>query len=135
MIAILILGIGLVGLLSMQSPSWRAAARTDYLGRAAEVLSKQLTDREVLIMNPCNTDENIAPPSGVTKTRSDTIRTSGQVSTQRGDIAFTVVTTTTGLGGNLWRVTVRVSWPPLNSTGITESIVVTRQEPFRFGCV
>ncbi len=134
MIAILILGIGLVGLLSMQSPAWTTTARTDYLGRAAEILSKQLTDREALIMNPCNTDANIAPPTGETRTRNDTIRTSGQSANQSGDIAFTVVTTTTSLGANIWRVTVRVSWPPLNSTGITESIVVTRQEPFRFGC-
>jgi len=135
MIAILILGIGLVGLLSMQSPSWRTAARTDYLGRAAEILSKQLTDREALIMNPCNTNADIVPPTGETRTRNDTIRTSGQGANQSDDIAFTVVTTTTGLGANVWRVTVRVSWPPLNSAGISESIVVTRQEPFRFGCV
>ena len=126
MIAILILGIGLVGLLSMQSPAWTTTARTDYLGRAAEILSKQLTDREALIMNPCNAVD-------VTPTTT-TIRTSGQTTNQSGDIAFTVVTTTTSLGANIWRVTVRVSWPPLNSTGITESIVVTRQEPFRFGC-
>jgi prepilin-type N-terminal cleavage/methylation domain-containing protein len=127
MIAILILCIGLVGLLAMQSPSWRTTARTDYLGRAAEILSKQLTDREALIMNPCN-----AVATGAVTT---TVRTSGQTTNQLGDIAFTVVTTTTSISANVWRVTVRVSWPPLNNTGITESIVVTRQETFRFGCV
>ena len=127
MIAILILVIGLVGLLSMQSPAWQTTARTDYLGRAAQILIKQLTDREAAIMNPCN-----AVPAG---TVTATVRTSGQAANQSGDIAFTVVTTTTSIAAGVWRVTVRVSWPPLNNTGIAESIVVTRQEPFRFGCV
>jgi len=127
MIAILILVIGLVGLLSMQSPAWQTTARTDYLGRAAQILIKQLTDREAAIMNPCNAVS--------TGTATATVRTSGQGANQSGDIAFTVVTTTTSIAAGVWRVTVRVSWPPLNNTGIAESIVVTRQEPFRFGCV
>ena len=57
---------------------------------------------------------------------------SGQGTAQSGDTSFTVQTTTANLGGNVWQITVRVSWPPLNATGIAESIVVTRQESFRF---
>jgi len=126
-IAILILSTGLIGLLSMQPSAWRMTARTDYLGRAAMILNKELTSRELAIMNPCN-----AVATGAV---NQTLNTSGQAAAQLGDITFTVVTTTTNIATNVWRVTVRVSWPPLNATGIAESIVVTRQEPFRLGCV
>ena len=66
-----------------------------------------------------------------------TVNTSDQGAAQAGDINFTVTTTITNIATNVWRVTVRVSWAPLNPTGITESFVVTRQENFRFpsGCV
>ena len=46
-IAILLVSIGLVGLLSMQPSAWRASARTDYLGRAAMMLSKRTYDTGV----------------------------------------------------------------------------------------
>jgi Tfp pilus assembly protein PilV len=127
-IAILILSVGLLGLLSMQPSAWRTSARTDYLGRAAMILSRELTTRELAIMNPCNAVS--------TGTLTRTLQASGQAAAQPGDIAFTVVTTTTSVVTDaVWRVTVRVSWPPLNATGIVESIVVTRQEGFRVGCV
>jgi Tfp pilus assembly protein PilV len=128
-IAILIVSIGLVGLLSMQPSAWRASARADYLGHAAIILSRELTRQELLIMNPCNA-VSLTPVTQI-------VNASGQGTAQSGDTRFTVQTTTTSLGGNIWRITIRVSWPPLNATGITESIVVTRQEPFRFplGCV
>lgn len=126
-IAILIVSIGLVGLLSMQPSAWQASARADHLGHAAVVLSRELVRQELWIMNPCNT-VSLTPVTQV-------VNASGQGTAQSGDTRFTVQTTTVSLGGNVWRVTVRVSWPPLNATGITESVVVTRQEPFRFGCV
>jgi len=126
-LAILLVSIGLLGLLSMQPSAWQASARADYLGHAAILLSKELTAHELAIMNPCSTVS-----SG---TVSQSVYASGQGAAQSGDINFTVQTTTTNLGTNVWQVTVRVSWPPLNATGIAESIVVTRQEPFRFGCI
>ncbi|MCE5282596.1 MAG: prepilin-type N-terminal cleavage/methylation domain-containing protein [Deltaproteobacteria bacterium] len=127
MIAVLLLTVGLLGLLSMQPSAWRMTARTDYLGRAAMILNRELTARELAIMNPCNAVS--------TDPVNQTVFSSGQGASQSGDIAFTVVTTTTSVATNVWRVTVRVSWPPLNNTGIAESIVVTRQEPFRLGCI
>ena len=126
-LAILLVSIALVGLLSMQPSAWRASTRTDYLGRAAMMLSKELTTRELAIMNPCNA---VAAGAG-----TQTVFTSGQGTAQSGDIGFTIQTTTTSVGTNVWRVTVTVSWPPVNATGIRESIVVTRQEPFRLGCL
>jgi Tfp pilus assembly protein PilV len=126
-IAILLVSIGLIGLMSMQPSAWRASGRADYLGRAAMTLGRELTSRELAIMNPCNTVA-LTPETKV-------VNASGQVTAQSGDVSFTVQTTITSLGANVWRVTVRVSWPPLNATGITESVIVTRQENFRFGCV
>ena len=124
-IAILLVSIGLLGLLSMQPSAWRASTRTDYLGRAAMMLSRELTIRELAIMNPCNAVS--------TGTVTRIVYTSGQGAAQSGDIGFTVQTITASVATNVWRVTVRVSWPPLNATGIADSVVVTRQEPFRFG--
>jgi Tfp pilus assembly protein PilV len=126
-IAILLVSIGLIGLMSMQPSSWRASTRADYLGRAAMTLGRELTLQELSIMNPCNT------VSLGTDTR--VVNASGQGTAQSGDVSFTVQTTTASIGINVLQVTVRVSWPPLNATGITESIIVTRQEAFRFGCV
>ena len=128
-IAILLVSIGLIGLLSMQPSAWQASARADYLGHAAIILSRELTSRELAIMNPCKM-VSLTPDTRV-------VNASGQGTAQSGDTSFTVQATTANLGGNVWQVTVRVSWPPLNATGITESIVVTRQESFRFplGCV
>jgi Tfp pilus assembly protein PilV len=126
-IAILLVSIGLIGLLSMQPSAWQSSARADYLGHAAVILSRELTRQELSIMNPCNT-VTTAPVTQV-------VNASGQGTPQSGDTSFTVQTNTVSLGTNVWRVTVRVSWPPLNATGIAESIVVNRQEPFRFGCI
>ncbi|MCX5837334.1 MAG: prepilin-type N-terminal cleavage/methylation domain-containing protein [Deltaproteobacteria bacterium] len=126
-IAILLVSIGLLGLLSMQPSAWKASARADYLGHAAMILSRELTARELAIMNPCNA-VSLTPVT-------QTVYGSGEGTAQSGDTSFTVQATTTNIGTNVWRVTVRVSWPPLNATGITDSIVVTRQEPFRFGCI
>jgi Tfp pilus assembly protein PilV len=126
-LAILLVSIGLLGLLSMQPSAWQASARADYLGHAAILLSKELTTHELAIMNPCNTVS--------AGTVSQSVYASGQGAAQSGDINFTVQTTTTNLGTNVWQVTVRVTWPPLNATGIADSVVVTRQEPFRFGCI
>jgi Tfp pilus assembly protein PilV len=128
-IAILLVSIGLIGLLSMQPSAWQASVRADYLGHAAIILSGELTRQELWIMNPCNT-VSLTPVTQV-------VNASGQGTAQSGYTSFTVQATTASIGANVWQVTVRVSWPPLNATGIAESIVVTRQESFRFplGCV
>jgi Tfp pilus assembly protein PilV len=127
-IAIFITTIGVMAILSLQPSAWRAAARSDYLGRAAELLYKELDDQEILIMNPCN----VVTTGGPT-TRS--VRVSGMAANVPGDATYTVATTVTSIGANIWRVTVRVTWP-INPTGISASLVVTRQERFRFpeGC-
>ena len=120
-IALFLLGVGIFALISLQPAAWRLAGKSDYLGRASGILLSQLQATEANIMNP-----NIAiPASG-----SSTVYASGQGTAKQGDVLFTVNRTITDLGGNTWRITVKVSWPG-NATGITESLNVTRQEYFR----
>ena len=127
LIAIFITVVAVLGTLALISPAWKTATRSDYLGRASGILYETLMTQEARILNPCN----VVPPSATT-----TIFASGQTTAQQGDAQFNVTTTITSIGTGVWRVTVRVSWPPLNTTGISESLVVTRQEGFRFpaGC-
>ncbi|NPU86058.1 MAG: hypothetical protein HPY65_16395 [Syntrophaceae bacterium] len=126
-IAIFLTTIGVLAILSLQPSAWRTVGRSDFLGRAAEILYKELDTRETLIMNPCNT-----VTVGTTTT---SVKTSGMAGVIAGDATYSVTTTITNIGTNVWRVTVRVTWP-INTRGISESLVVTRQEKFRFpeGC-
>jgi Tfp pilus assembly protein PilV len=132
LIAIFITVVGVLGILALISPAWRTAARSDYLGRASGILYKTLMAREALILNPCcSILEGTTGPT--------TVFASGQSTAQPGDVQFNVTTTITGIptsNPSAWRVTVQVSWPPLNPTGITESLIVTwtGQESFRSGC-
>ncbi|MGD0624349.1 MAG: hypothetical protein ABSB32_06475 [Thermodesulfobacteriota bacterium] len=120
-IALFLLGVGIFALISLQPAAWRLSGKSDYLGRASGILLSQLQATEAKIMNP-----NIAIPAG----GSSTVYASGQDTKKQGDVAFTVNRTITDLGGNTWRITVKVSWPG-NAVGITESLNVTRQEYFR----
>lgn len=128
-IAIFLTSIGVMAILSLQGTGWKTVARSDYLGRAGGILYKELETVETTIMNPCN-----AIPASSTKT----VYSSGQAAAvaNAGDAPFTVQTTIVSIGTNIWRVTVTVRWPPINNTGITDHLIVTRQEGFRFplGC-
>ena len=128
LIAMFLTVVAVLALFSLQPTAWKTAARSDYLGRASGILYEQLMTQEALIMNPCN-----AVTAGATGPTA--VFASGQTTAQPGDASFNVTTTITNLATNVWRVTVRVAWA--GHTGISESLVVTRQEGFRFptGCV
>jgi prepilin-type N-terminal cleavage/methylation domain-containing protein len=121
-VALLLIGVGVLSLVSLQPSAWRLSGKSDYLGRASGVLAAQLQATEASIMNP-----NIAVATGTT---SSTVYAGGQGTAKQGDVQITVNRTITALGGNLWRVTVKVTWPG-NAAGITESLNVSRQEYFR----
>ena len=124
-IAMFLTVVAVLGIFALVSPAWKTAARSDYLGRAAGILHETLTTQEALIMNPCcSVTEGPTGPTAVFA--------SGQTTAQPGDVQFNVTTTITNLATNVWRVTVRVAWP--GHTGISESLVVTRQAGFRSGC-
>jgi hypothetical protein len=121
-VAILVVSIGLIALLAAQPQSWNLAGRSDNLGRAACVLQSELSRNEAIIMNPL-----LSVP--VSSTRN--VYASSLDERQPGDAPFTVATNIDSIGTGVWRVRVNVSWPA-NTTGIKDTLIVTRQEKFRF---
>lgn len=126
LIAVFITVVAVLGILALMSPAWRTAAKADYLGRASGILYETLMTQEALILNPCNPVPGSSGPTAVFA--------SGQTEAQPGDAQFNVTTTITNIRANAWSVNVLVAWP--GHTGISETLVVTRQEGFRFpvGC-
>jgi prepilin-type N-terminal cleavage/methylation domain-containing protein len=125
-IAMFLAAVAIMAILSMQPTAWQTSARSDFMGRASGILFEELQRQGALIMNPCNTvTTGTTGPTVVLP--SDPAGTGG--AQQPGDVSFTVTTTITALSATSWLVTVRVAWP--GHTGISESLVVTRQEWFR----
>jgi Tfp pilus assembly protein PilE len=122
-IAMFVTVVAVLGILALVSPAWRTATRSDNLGRASGILYEQLMTWESWIMNPCNQPV----PTGTTGPTA--VFASGQTTAQPGDTPFNVTTTITSIGTNIWRVSVLVAWT--GHTGISETLVVTRQEGFR----
>lgn len=128
LISIFLTSIGILSLSSLQPSAWNLSLRSDSLGRAGSILHSELESNEILLMNP-----NYPNPCGANNpiTVTKTVNPSGQGTAQAGDLTFTVLT---GIQDNLdstWSVRVRVTWPGSNA-GVSETRVVTRQEPFRF---
>lgn len=121
-IAVFMTAVGILAIFSLLSPAWRTVGRSDSLGRASGILYEQLMRQESRIMNPCCKIEVGTLPT--------TVYTSGQASAQPGDAQFNVTTNITSVGTNVWRVSVRVAWP--GNAGVSESLVVTRQQGFLF---
>lgn len=129
LVAFLLTSVGIMAMLALQPTGWKTMAKADYVGRASGILYKTLEDNENFILNPCNL---------VTMgTNTVYVYSSDEASAIPGDIKYKV-TVTTALDPNSTStqaavdVTVNVSWPPLNSTGISETMVVARQEVFRY---
>lgn len=127
MIAMFLTVVAVLAIFALVSPAWKTAARSDYLGRASGIMYEQLMRQEARIMNACCSVTTGTLPATV-------VYASGQLTSQSGDAQFNVTTTITNLATNVWRVTVRVAWT--GHAGISESLVVTRQEGFTFpsGC-
>ncbi|MCX7982874.1 MAG: hypothetical protein N2572_08200 [Syntrophales bacterium] len=125
-IAIFLTTVAVFAILALQPSAWRTAGKSDYLGRASNILFDELQRCEAIIMNPCQ------PIPATSSTRI--VYASNTNTAQAGDAVFNVTTTVTDLGNNSWRVTSRVNWG--NNPGIRESLIVTRQETYRYppGC-
>jgi Tfp pilus assembly protein PilV len=124
-IAMFLTAMGVLAVFSLQAPAWKTAARADYLGRATEIMQRQLESIETIVMNPCN--------AVATGTTQETIITSGLGAAVRGDATYNVSTSIISVGTNIWRVSVTVTWP-INPTGVTGHVIVSKQEFFRSGC-
>ena len=123
-IAIFITTVAVLSIFALMSPAWRTSTQSDLMGRAANTLYDRLQQEEARIMNPCNAvAEGTTGPVAV-------FVSGGSASQPSGDATLNVTTTIAAAGGNAWRVTVRVAWP--GNAGISESLIVTRQDDYRF---
>jgi Tfp pilus assembly protein PilV len=129
--AVFLVSISIMALLSLQPTAWKMARQSDYMGRAAGILTQEMERMQALIMNPC-TD-----PLPASDASPRSVQTSGESLKKDGDAIFLVKTTIDTLtAGKVWRITVHVTWPPISKKGISENIVVTRQDRYEFpkGC-
>jgi len=127
LIAIFLTSVAVISILALQPTGWKAMAKSDYAGRAAEVLYNTLETYQVRLSNPCNS------VTLGTQTQT-TVTTSGETAI-RGDITYTVNAeiTQTNVNPQTFVVTVTVTWPG-NTRGISESLSISRQEIYKFGC-
>ena len=128
LIALFLISVGILATLSLQPSAWRLTSRSDFLGRAGGLLHKEMETVEVNLMNP-----NFPNPClGVNPfVNARDVFISGQGAAQPGDMPFRLTTTITDNLNASWRVQVTVTWAG-NNTGISESLLVTRQENFRW---
>jgi len=134
MIAIFLVAVGVMAILSMQPTAWRTIGKSDYMGRGAGILHRELELRKAWIMNPCN-----VVPLGDRPVQA--IIVSGLGAEVRGDATYTVNTNITAVAGtiNQWTVTVTVTWPDQvarNYRNLVESAVISQQDGYKFptGC-
>ena len=123
LISMALISFGVLSLLTLLPSGWRLSGTSDMMGRAAGILQAQLERNEVWIMNEKNP---VTPTEGIPAPRP--VYSSGENTPQPGDIQYLVTTQIQDLGGGNgpWRVRVRVTWPG-NTTGVSESVIVTRQ--------
>jgi hypothetical protein len=134
-IAIFLVAVGVMAILSMQPTAWRTIGKSDYMGRGAGILHRELELRAAWIMNPCN--DMVAVVGG---RPVQNIIVSDLAAEVRGDATYTVTPTIARIGTtNVWTVTVTVTWPDQvarNYRNLVESVDVAQQDGFRFplGC-
>jgi len=128
MIAVMLVAVGIMALASLQGPAWNTTSRSDLLGRAGVILHRELETNELRLMNP-----NLPNPcvGGAPSVVNQPQWASGQAAAQPGDVSYNVLTTIIDNLNGSWLVRVQVTWPG-NNLGISETVVVTRQEAFRF---
>jgi hypothetical protein len=141
-ISIFITSIGIMAIFSLMAPGWRTAARADYMGRATEILGRQLDISEAYILNRCNTAGNpqiglpaLPGPGLASGPLPYNVRTSGLVAGDiLGDSDFTVTTTITCLSLGYYRVLVNVSWTGNAAGSTSQSVYVSQQDSYNSGC-
>jgi hypothetical protein len=147
MIAMFLATVSVMAIFSLQAPAFKTTAKADYLGRAAEILERQLESTEGYVMNICNVNANALqgipaiPAAGAVTNAAYNVRTSGLLADITGDATYNVSTTITGMPPVLpnlppyFRVDVRVTWN-LNApviSAISQTIFVSRQTFFKYG--
>jgi Tfp pilus assembly protein PilV len=113
LIAVMLTGIAIIGLLSMQPLGWKSAGKADSISHATEIMQRELESIECSIMS------GTVPANKV------------NVSETVGNETLTINTTIGALNSaNGTRlVNVHITWQG-NATGIRSSILVSRQSAF-----
>jgi len=110
LIAVMLTGIMMLGLVAMQPLSLQSAGKADALSQATELMQRELETVENTIM-----DMNLTIPA-------DKVNVSQTV----GNKTFTINTTSTlRADGITWLVRVRVNWQG-NTNGVSSSMIVSR---------
>jgi Tfp pilus assembly protein PilV len=111
LIAVMLTGIAIVGLLIMQPLGWQSAGKADSIARATEIMQRELESIECSIM-------------------SGTVPANQNISGPAGNENLTINTTVTAIPNTgTWRVRVRVTWQG-NATGVSSSMIVSHQSPY-----
>jgi Tfp pilus assembly protein PilV len=112
LVAVMLTGIAILGLMSMQPLAWQTAGKADSMTRASGIMQRELETIEGSIMS-----------GTIPANKTNVVETMGNAS-------YTINTTITQpTATNSWLARVRVAWPG-NTNGIKSSIIVTRQEGF-----
>jgi Tfp pilus assembly protein PilV len=111
LIAVMLTGVAIVGLLTMQPLGWKSAGKANSLTLATELMQRELETAECSIMS------GTIPANKV------------NVSQTIGRETFTINTTTTVRDTVTWLVRVRINWQG-NAKGVSSSLIVSRQTAF-----
>ena len=132
LIAVLITAVAAGSIIAMQSLSWKAGSKSDYLGRAAGLLETELELRQDQISRPGadmsaqNSYNQDFWPLGVAQTKPVVHvlnPLNDPTQTVTGDMTFTVTTKVTSLGSKQYLINVQVTWTG-STNGIKSSVIV-----------
>ena len=113
LIAVMLTGVAIIGLLTMQPMGMQSAGKADSMTRATELMQRELETLESEVMRGANV-------TALVKTNAtETV----------GNETFTVNTTITVRNNVTWLARVRVTWPG-NNNGVRSSLIVSRQSTF-----
>ena len=146
-IAIFLVSFGVLTILSMQPSAWKLVGKSDYLGRAAGILHKELEKRETCVMNSCiplATCQNSLPnypanyqvyASGVAAGVPDAGDAQYTVTTVINDTTLPDPPGATVTNVKVYRVQVTVTWRDPMVPGLrnlVESAIVSLQGPYSY---
>jgi Tfp pilus assembly protein PilV len=145
-IAIFLVSFGVLTILSMQPSAWKLVGKSDYLGRAAGILHKELEIRETCVMNSCiplatcrnsaNYPANyLVYASGVAAGVSDAGDAQYTVTTVINDVTAPDPPGVTVTNVKVYQVQVTVTWRDPMVPGfrnLVESAIVSLQGPYSY---
>ncbi|MDM7987276.1 MAG: hypothetical protein QUS13_08085 [Smithella sp.] len=113
LIAVMLTGVAVIGLLTMQPLGMQSAGKADSMTRATQLMQRELETLESRVMAGANVTTLVKTNA------SETI----------GNETFTINTTITVRNNATWLARVRVTWPG-NTNGVRSSLIVSRQSTF-----